>query len=496
MSFARRTARSPVGWLTVGAALLTASLVGVAHSPSTAAVAPISWVKCGSAVRLDCGTIDVPVDYAKPNGAKITMSVNRVKATSSSRRIGVLFVNPGGPGSSGVRFAERAANLFSDRVRAAYDIIGFDPRGTGASSPVKCMTPKQLDRFYAADPSPDTPAELEELFVTSELLAKGCESKVGLDVLKQLGTHNAVRDMDRLREALGEEKISMLGFSYGTLLGATYADMFPNRVQNFVLDGALDSNATFEERATEQAKGFELSLGLFVADCKARPSCVAKLGANPMDAVDKVLARVEKRPYVVGKRKVGPGEAMLGLIRPLYSQRRGWPLLEAALAEALSGSGRGLLELSDAYTDRQADGTYGSLLEANVAINCADARSPRDRDYYVRLAKKLVAVAPRYGAPLAYGNVPCGVWSFTSEFDGWKTRAAGAPPILVVGSRADPATPYVWAENMAKGLEKGVLLTWEGKSHTAYFGGNECIRSTVDDFLVKQIVPKPGTVCS
>jgi pimeloyl-ACP methyl ester carboxylesterase len=462
-------------------------------NPATPA-ATLVWRACNDGTSLDCTTLKVPLDYKQPNGRTISMAVNRLKAVNASRRVGVILLNPGGPGGSGTDFAKRADGLFSRTIRSQFDIIGFDPRGTGLSEPISCLAPKQLDRFFAADPSPDTPAEVNEVFTTAGFIATGCAQKVGLDFLKQVGTHNVVRDMDRLREALGEEKLSMLGFSYGTLLGATYADMFPTRVRTFVLDGALDAKATFDERATEQAKGFERALQLFVADCVTRSSCTADLGKNPMALIDQLVKRVETRPFIVGKRKVGPGEMGLALVRPLYSQRA-WPTLQAALSAAKAGSGEGLLQLSDDYTDRKADGTYGSLQEANVAINCADAKTAPDRQHYARLATQLAAVAPHYGAALAYGNTVCAVWPFPGEYEGWATPAVGAPPILVVGTRNDPATPYVWAQRMAAGFEKGALLTWEGTSHTAYFSGNQCIRAAVDDYFVKQILPPAGTIC-
>lgn len=457
---------------------------------------PLTWKPCRVAPTLDCSTLAVPLDYEKPAGETIGIAVNRLKATNSTKRIGVLLVNPGGPGGSGIDFAQRAAALFSQSVRASFDIIGFDPRGVGQSEGIQCLTPKQIDRFFAADPSPDSPAELDELFAVSSELASACTKKYGVEFLKQVGTRNVARDMDVLRVALNEETVSMLGLSYGSLLGATYADMFPQRVRAFALDGALDAPVSLDGRALEQAKGFERALRLFVDDCASRTSCSNRLGKDPMVTIDDVLARVETKPMKVGRRKVGPGEAMLGLVRPLYSERRGWPQLEAALADAKDGRGAKLLALSDAYTDRGRDGTYGSLMESNVAVNCADVSSQPDRQHYARLAKQFVAVAPHFGAALAYGNVVCAAWPVKGAPNGWKTPAKGAPTMLVIGTRNDPATPYVWAQQMAAGFERGVLLTWEGNSHTSYFSGNQCVRTKIDDYLIDQTIPRVGTTCA
>jgi pimeloyl-ACP methyl ester carboxylesterase len=472
------------------------SMLSRSNATSTSFISsPLTWKPCQAALTLDCSTLTVPLDYEKPSGKTLSIAVNRLKATSSAKRIGVLLVNPGGPGGSGIDFAQRAAALFSQSVRASFDIIGFDPRGVGRSQGIQCLTPKQLDRFFAADPSPDTPAEVDELFSVSSELASACTKKYGVEFLKQVGTRNVARDMDLLRAALNEETVSMLGLSYGSLLGATFADLFPGRVRAFALDGALDASVSLDGRALEQAKGFERALRLFVDDCALRTACSKRLGKDPMVTIDGVLASVETKPMKVGRRKVGPGEAMLGLVRPLYSERRGWPQLEAALVDAKAGQGAKLLALSDAYTDRGRDGTYGSLMEANVAVNCADVSSQPDPQHYARLAKQFVAVAPHFGEALAYGNVVCAAWPVKGAPSGWKTPAKGTPTMLVIGTRNDPATPYVWAQQMAAGFERGVLLTWEGNSHTAYFSGNQCVRAKIDDYLIAQIIPRTGTAC-
>jgi pimeloyl-ACP methyl ester carboxylesterase len=461
--------------------------------PAAPAPKPIKWGRCQEQPGFECATLAVPLDYSKPSGRTISIALLRVKA--SGKKIGSMLVNPGGPGSSGVDFAARAGRLFGSKIRKRFDIIGFDPRGVGRSQPIDCLSDNRLDAYFAADPTPDDARERDELRAVSKELAEGCISRTGADVVRFLGTFDAARDMDQIRRALGEETISMMGFSYGTLLGATYAELFPKRVRAFVLDGALDSLASSDDRSRIQAKGFEDTLAAYAAGCSARESCSGRLATNPIAAVDEVFAAVDKAPIPVGPRKLGPGEAMLGVVRGLYSQRSGWPRLDAALKDALRGRGDALLAMSDDYSNRDLRGRYDGLLEANAVINCTDVAAERDVEHYDRLAVELAVVSPRFGASIAYGALPCAYWPVNAVSNGWRTRAAGAPPILVVGTTNDPATPYVWAKAMAAQLESGVLLTNRGDYHTAYFAGGACVRNAIERYMVDLRTPAKGTVC-
>ncbi len=473
------------------------SVPGVATTapPVAPAPQPVQWRDCPQEASMQCGSLSVPLDYMKPNGQKISIALLRVPARRASKRVGSLLVNPGGPGASGVDFAARARRLFGSRITERFDIVGFDPRGTLRSSQADCLTDARMDTYLAADPVPDSPKELAQLVAVSKEIADGCKTKVGVERLRNLGTFDAARDMEQIRRALGEQQISMFGFSYGTLLGATYAELYPGRVRAFALDGALDAQATSADRSREQARGFESVLAAWAAQCRTRKTCPRALRASPLGAVDRVLAAVERQPLQVGARSVGPGEAMLGLVRALYSRTNGWPRLDAALVDALAGNGAKLLVLSDDYSNRDARGRYDGVLESNTAINCIDSGGARDVESITKLADELSTVSARFGAAIAYGSLPCAFWPVSSLSDGWTTRAAGSAPILVIGTTNDPATPYVWAKSMAEQLDNGVLLTNVGDNHTAYFSGGSCVRDAIEDYLVDLKVPAPNTTC-
>jgi pimeloyl-ACP methyl ester carboxylesterase len=463
--------------------------------PAAPAPAKLVWKPCAEDRSVQCSVLQVPLDYAKPTGRTIGIALAKVPARNKSRRIGSMLVNPGGPGSSGVGFALRAQRLFGSSITDRFDVIGFDPRGVQRSAPIDCVTDARFDAYLAADPTPDDEAERQQLRAVSKELADGCAKTVGVDVMRHLGTFDAARDMEQIRRSLGERQISMMGFSYGTLLGATYAELFPSRVRAFVLDGALDSAASSDDRARIQAKGFEEVLQAWAKGCSSRKSCDGTLRLDPLGGVDDLLAAVEITPLKVGRRTVGPGEASLGLVRGLYSQRSGWPRLDSAIADALTGDGGAMLQLADDYSNRDPRGKFDGLLEANAVINCIDVAANPDPAHYDELAAELAKISPRFGASIAYGGLTCAYWPTPAMSAGWKTKAAGAAPILVVGTTNDPATPYVWAEAMAAQLQSGVLLTNRGDNHTAYFTGGRCTRQTIERYLVELEVPPDGKTC-
>jgi pimeloyl-ACP methyl ester carboxylesterase len=475
----------------------SATVQGVSTSvpPPAPEPAPVKWVTCPTGKSTLCATMQVPLDYSRPTGKQISLSLIKVPAAQPRKRLGSLLVNPGGPGASGVAFAARARRLFGSQISDRFDVIGFDPRGVGQSTPIDCLSDVRMDNYLAADPTPDNEQERITLRAVSKELATGCSTSVGKDALQFFGTLDVARDMDQIRKVLGEQTISMMGFSYGTLLGATYAELFPKNVRAFVLDGGLDSRATSDDRVREQTKGFESVLKAYAQKCSKRPSCIGALRPNPLVVVDRVLASVEIQPLVVGKRSVGPGEAVLGIVRGLYSERNGWPILDKALIDAAKGKGAKLLAMADDYSNRNAQGRYDGVLEANTAINCTDVGSSRDPAHYDMLAAQLTKVSPRFGAAIAYGNLPCAFWPGTPLSSGWSTVAKGSAPIMVVGTTNDPATPYVWSKRMAEGLENGVLVTNTGDSHTAYFSGGKCIRNAIEDYLVTVVAPAEGTTC-
>jgi len=480
----------------------SSSANGSAASGVPAELAPFydqkpRWSGCSG--DYECTKVKVPLDYVKPTGDTIELAVIRLPAGDESKRVGSLLINPGGPGASGVSYARQARAVLSDDVRASFDVVGWDPRGVGDSAPVKCLDDKQLDAFLALDGSPDNPTEVQALDTTSKNFAHQCEAR-SAKVLPHVGTPDAARDMDILRAVLGDAKLNYLGKSYGTFLGATYAELFPEKVGRVVLDGAIDPSVTSQEMGFAQAGGFEQALDAFIDDCLKQANCpVGPDHAGAKAEIAGILDQADRSPLPTGGRPLTQSLAILGVAVAMYDSEQGWPALRIALQRAKDGDGSVLLQLSDIYTDRQSNGHYSSNQnEAIYAVNCLD-RPDRSSPAQIEQAEpRFEKESPTFGDYLAWSSLPCRYWPAKGEPGSGPHRitADAAAPIVVVGTTRDPATPYIWAQNLADQLSSGVLLTWDGDGHTAYFRGSSCIDSAVDDYLIKGTVPKDGTRCS
>lgn len=453
------------------------------------------WSSCGPN---QCAKLTVPIDYFHPEGATLKLALLRAPAKSPSRRIGSLVVNPGGPGGSGIDYGAAADFIVTKPVRAAYDIVGFDPRGVGSSSPIECLDDRELDAFLGFDPTPDDLAE-ERLFAESaKVFADKCKSKAG-PLLGHVSTIEAARDMDVLRAALGETRLDYLGKSYGTFLGATYADLFPTKVGRFVLDGAVDPNLTSSQVNEGQAVGFETATRAYVQDCVRRGDC--PLGGSldsGMARLRDFLRELDRRPlslddpYVKGLTE---GWGSLGIAVAMYDQGR-WSELTAALRSAFAGNGDPLMTLAEGYADRSSQGSYtGNLMQVIYAVNCLDRSESRELAHFESEVRSLGAKAPTWGPFLAWSTMPCGYWPAPANNAPKVVRASGSGPIVVVGTTRDPATPYKWAQGLASGLENGYLITFDGDGHTAYTRSNSCVNDAVDAYLLKARVPTAGLRC-
>ena len=464
-------------------------LTGRGQAPETRAAEPaITWEACG---QIQCATIDVPLDYSRPSGPSIELALTRIPAREPSMRVGVMLANPGGPGASGNDFVRVWGRLLSNDVRNRFDIIGFDPRGIGGSTPVVCHD--RLQDLVAADPDPDTDAEWEAAKSVTRLFVEDCAKKHG-DILPHLGTRNVARDMDSIREALGEEQITYFGYSYGTTIGAVYADMFPTRVRAMVLDGGTDLSLNVEETIRTQIIGFERALNSYLADCEEERCAIAEDG-DPRKVVEAVIAKAERAPIPApgADRPAGPGEVQLGIISALYSKFT-WGMLTNALEQALEGDGSGLVELTDAYLQREPDGSYPNLIEANIAVNSVDGVCSKDPEASRKLGDIVAKDAPTFGRSAATSGLACAYWPAKPD-PVTVPRAAGAPPIVVIATTNDPATPYEWGKALSEQLESGVLVTYRGEGHTIYAQGSECIDDLVDAYLVRLAAPAEGSVC-
>ncbi|UOY02076.1 alpha/beta hydrolase [Blastococcus sp. PRF04-17] len=521
--------RSSRGRSVVPSILLASSLVlagcssfsGSVEEESTASAAPttpaepqvaeIEWTDCNAQLQgliaerpgaernlsFECGTTEVPISYDEPEGATLPLFLVRVVMAGQTDRIGSLMVNPGGPGVSGADAALSAALTLPVEVLQRFDIVGFDPRGVGLSTPVECIPDETKEDIVAAEPRPVTDEQIDEAFALAQEVADACAEEYG-DALGTFNTTDTARDMDRLREALGDEQLTYLGYSYGTTLGSTYAELFPENVRAVVLDAAVDPDTDKVEHAEARAAALEAGFDAFAENCVGLiAGC--PIGADPRAFVENLLTTAAATPVpsadpedAAAARRATPGVIQTAIAAALYDTAS-WPQLAQALAAASKGDSAGLFSLADAYAGRLEDGTYSNLFDANIAINCADTDVTVEEREIRELAVEWNQKYPLFGAGSAVGLYTCNVWE--AERTPLPERdAEGSAPILVVGTAGDPVTPLPGAVDMAEDLESGVLLTWQGQGHTAY-PKSECVTAAVNAYLIDLTAPLDGLTC-
>jgi pimeloyl-ACP methyl ester carboxylesterase len=451
-------------------------------------VAPVQWMPCGD---LQCGSVTVPLDYAHPEGPTLQIAVARHAAEVPSERIGSLVINPGGPGGSGIDDLPNELSVLTPELLARFDIVSFDPRGVERSSPVTCSAGGGSGSGgQELDPVPTTSAAERALLGDDQAYAAQCEKFSG-SLLPYVGTVDTARDLDRIRGALGDAQLTFIGHSYGTLLGATYAQLFPTHVRAMVLDGAIDPALDTVQYVTDQAMSFESELQSFFAWCAADTGCPWHPVGDPTTALLDLIQRSRLQPLSVsGGRTAGPGELYHALLPGLGSQSS-WPTLAAALAEAEAGNGTAVTSMTDRY---EAGGSTNGA-DAEQAIDCLDHPVDRDPSDYPSLAAQVGRSAPVFGPLLAWGLLSCATWPALPTRTPVPASDPGAPPIMVVGTTGDPVTPYVWAVELAKELTGGVLLSWQGRSHVAYFY-SPCVRAITQSYLVSGALPATRTTCT
>jgi pimeloyl-ACP methyl ester carboxylesterase len=451
---------------------------------------PVTWNPCDQG---ECARVWVPLDYSDPDGQAITVEMAKHAATGSSR-LGTVFINPGGPGVSGVDFTN--ANPLDSNLTSHYDVVGFDPRGVGRSTPIDCLGDSDLDAFIAANPSPETPVEIQKVEDIWSHYVDGCKERSG-PLLDHVSTVDVARDLDVMRALVGDDKLHYFGFSYGTYIGATYAGLFPEKVGRMVLDGAVDPEATPLRSQILQTKGFETALTAYLQDCVNQGNCPLgdSVGAGEK-TIENLLADVAISPLPTQSgRDLTLGLAVYGVIFPLYDVQT-WPLLTQALTAAMQGQGDVLLAIADAYTARTSDGTYrNNQVEAQAPINCLDNPQDESVEDIVAGEKRFERFAPILGRIGAWFPYACSNWPFTADAPKPDFAAAGAPPIVVIGTTRDPATPFSQSVNLAHELDSGVLIARDGDGHTGYGQGNPCVDSAVDAYLVDGTTPKDGLTC-
>ncbi|MGW2710171.1 alpha/beta hydrolase [Streptomyces sp. NPDC001356] len=456
----------------------------------------LDWHRCeatgtssppGDAWR--CATLKVPLDWSRPDGRTIGLALVRARATGGDR-IGSLLFNFGGPGGSGVSTMPYFEPSVSS-LRERYDLVSWDPRGVGASEGVRCRGDREIQAAESVDATPDTPAEEKAYLQDATDFGKGCRKAAG-PLLAHVSTTDTARDMDLMRQVLGDDRLHYFGISYGTELGGVYAHLFPQLVGRLVLDAVVDPAADTVGHAENQARGFQRALDDYLRSTGQDPAQGSRKVAG-------LLARIDAEPLPTSSgRKLTQSLATTGIILPLYSESM-WPRLTDALKSAERGDGSGLLALADEYNDRDASGRYGTTTHSQRVISCLDDRQRPTLAQTKRRLAEFRRISPVFGDFLGWDTAGwCHDWPVPGQYDTPEVSAPGAAPILLVGNTGDPATPYEGARRMADELGRGVgvELTWKGEGHGAYGNGSDCVDSTVDAYLLNGTVPKDGKVCS
>jgi pimeloyl-ACP methyl ester carboxylesterase len=455
----------------------------------------LKWHACDSGMQ--CTDATAPLNWADPAQGEIHLAL--IRHPSSGKPKGSLLVNPGGPGASGVDFVKSSLSYATDaKLRDNYDIVGFDPRGVGSSSAIDCGGGQELDDFiYGIVPgTPGSDAWIQAAEQENGAFGASCAEHTGA-LLQYIDTVSAARDLDLLRAVLGDTKLNYLGYSYGTYLGATYAELYPKKTGRLVLDGALDPATSDFDVTLTQAKGFESAFRAYLKDCLTRKDCPFHGTVDQAVADTKALLQQLQAHPIAGDdgRELGANTMFTAIILPLYS-RDNWSYLDQLFTDVRKGSASVAFQLADSYNDRSASGTYSSnQTEAFQAYNCLDYPNDPNVDDMRTQAAELAKQAPLFGPVMSWGSTSCAAWPYKGTRPRGPIAADGSAPILVVGTTNDPATPYVWAQNLAKELQNGHLVTRKGEGHTGYNKGNACVDSAVDGFFVDGTVPSSDPMC-
>jgi pimeloyl-ACP methyl ester carboxylesterase len=449
--------------------------------------------------KFDCSYLEVPIDYAQPAGRTAQIAILRLKATAPDQKIGSLLINPGGPGASGTEAVTGVAKSLTPQLAQRFDLIGFDPRGVGASKPpIECFTPAERDADRLDVELDNSPAGVARQEGKSKDYANKCAQKSGKDLLANAGTRDVAKDMDVMRQVLGDAKLTYLGYSYGTRIGTAYAEAFPDKVRALVLDGALDPDQNLIDRSVAQAEGFQKSFDAFAQSCVAKPGC--PLGTdykNRNVAFQNLLKPLQTKALdLPGGRKLSYNDAMTGVIQALYSEQL-WNPLQRGLVELQNGQGRLLMLLADLYEGRNDDGTYAFTLDAFASIGCVDDKPVTDPAIILEADKRARQLAPfrddGHGPDPA--RDPCAFWPVPNTSEPHNPSVPGLPSVMVISGTNDPATPYKAGVNLAKALG-AKLLTVEDNQHTVSLQGVPCVDKYVTDYFVDPSkLPADGARC-
>lgn len=466
-------------------------------------VTPLSWQTCDDdAVAeedrdiLECATLDVPLDYAQPDGETITLALVRIPA--SSTREGAVLYNPGGPGGSGFEYVARGGQRYVDTLGLeSFDFVGFDPRGVDRSAGIRCQSDAELDKYMFPDTTPDTPEEEAFLTESRYAFADACKAKYG-DTLQHYSTANTARDMDMIRMAMGDEKIRYVGVSYGTYLGAVYATLFPEHVQAMVLDSAYQpAGDTIEDQYLTQLKGFALAMNNWIDWCESEAGCAFATG-DVGKRWDALYAQYDANPVTAADGRVANQEVVvLATISALYSESS-WPELGVALNNAENGDTRGIWSLADAYNEREDDGSYATMQQSNSVINCAsgltyDTVTTGAEELYQQMRD----AAPYFTKDLTVEDLqtPADCGKYMPEMTQPTLGYTGTAPILVVAGENDPATPLRWGTKMRDAMGSTArLVKYTGEGHGQVLSST-CVSEYASAVLVLGTLPTADVTC-
>lgn len=466
-----------------------ASVTGLTKGLAGSALTPylkqkLAWRDCDEGDGTVCATVRAPLDYTNPQSQAVTLALRKLPATETPR-LGSLFINPGGPGASGQDFVDR----FERSGLEQYDIVGWDPRGSGGSTPISCLSDGEVDAYSNLDASPDDAAERDALIEANYAFGQACWKRNG-DLLSHIGTVDTVQDLDLLRALVGDSTLNYVGYSYGTRIGATYAELFAHNVGHLVLDAAVNITDNSE---VVQAQGFDLALGNFATWCAQEQCSLGGTKKEVLGAITGLLDRLDAEPLAVGKRQLTQTQATLGIAMGLYGGEASWSSLATIIARAINSEGSGLLAAADQLNGRGQDGHYDPLYFAFPAIDCLDTKEEGvlDADRVWAETQKKAPIFGKYLGP----SYQCPLWPVRpSVYLQLHLTGRSAPPLVVIGGTGDNATPYQQAVDMATQLTSAVLVTYEGEGHGSY-GKSECVNELVVNYLTKDKVPADGTRC-
>ena len=446
----------------------------------------LDWKECYGG--FECSSFKVPVDYEKISNETFTLKVLRHSASDKQKRLGAIFVNPGGPGGSATDYAYNAESIVSSEISSRFDIIGFDPRGINSSEPIRCLTNREEDEFLSADASGGDPKKIRELIRISRAFAAKCEKAAG-SKLGHYSTLEAAKDMEVLRNLLKEKNLNYLGKSYGTYLGTLYAALYPQSVGRMVLDGAVAPNITLREQELAQAFGFD----------KALDNYLSSQDKFKMKDVTKLIERASSKPLKSESGRLATESLVITAIaQSLYDSKSGWNELTKALELALEKRNpAGILELADRYNNRDSSGSYYSNQnDISIMITCLDWREKRTVNQMASEQAIFKSKSSVFGPYLSFAGLPCKYWKANPKLLKFDLSKIDTKPILVIGVTQDPATPYKWAQVLSKSFRNAELLTLKGEGHTGHNRGNKCVDSAVDTYFLTGKIPSKGLICA